>query len=249
MWRRATLKQHAKLFLKQHYWTAFAVCLVAIILGASSQSIQVVEKITPETGESISQATEWFSTGSGTLFDMITAPFRMLTRGILGLLTIGVGLFFVALRLVVGNNLRVGRARYFNHAIAGDNRFDYLFSTFKRGEWVELTFKLFYLDVVIFLWSLLLVIPGIIKTYQYKFVPFILAENPKYSIKQAMALSTSMTDNDKMNLFVLDLSFLGWYFLGSLLFGIGGMFVEPYVKATEATLYRLKEVRPDIRGE
>jgi hypothetical protein len=42
---------------------------------------------------------------------------------------------------------------------------------------------------------------------------------------------------------------LGWYFLGSLLFGIGGMFVEPYVKATEATLYRLKEVRPDIRGE
>lgn len=247
MWSREKLKDHAKLFLKQYYWTAFAVCLVAIILGASAQSISVLEKVTPNFGETTRNMEPMLRDGS--VWSYIVQGFRTFIRGFYGILSLGFALFFVALKVIVGNNMRVGRARYFINAIEGDNQFDYVFSTFKRGEWLDMTVKLFVLDAIIFLWSLLLFIPGIIKSYQYKFVPFILAQNPKLSIKEAMALSTTMTNNDKTNLFILDLSFIGWQILGTLLFGIGGIFVEPYIKATEATLYRLKEANPAILGE
>ena len=88
-----------------------------------------------------------------------------------------------------------------------------------------------------FLWSLLLVIPGIIKSYQYRMVPYILAENPSISAKRAFAMSKKMTDGEKWKMFVLDLSFIGWKLLGVLACGIGVYFVEPYLQATYAELY------------
>ncbi len=246
MWSRAKLKDHAKLFLKQHYLTAFVVCLIAIILGGSSQSPSILNRVTPDFGD----ATQVIEPMRDPAFwSHLARGLRLFLRSIYGIISIGFGLFFLALKLVVGNNMRIGRSRYFINAIEGDSQLDYLFSTFKRGEWMDMTVKMFILDAIIFLWSLLLVIPGIIKSYQYKFVPYILAQNPQMSITQAMAVSTTMTDKDKLNLFVLDLSFIGWQILGGLLFGIGGILVEPYIKATEATLYRLKEVNPSILGE
>lgn len=248
MWRRETLKSHAKLFLKEHYMTAFLVCLVAIILGASSESPEFLGRIAPGNGmfggifDSIRRGDP--STGSN-----IIAPLRYLLTSFIGIASISLALIFVALRIVVGNNIKVGRARYFSHAIGGDSQFEYVFSTFKRGEWGQMALKLLYVDVIIFLWGLLLIIPGIIKSYQYRFVPFILADNPQLSARQAMDISTTMTDNDKINLFVLDLSFFGWRLLSMLIPLVGPFLLEPYPKATEATLYRLKVANPSILGE
>ena len=248
MWRRETLKSHAKLFLKEHYMTAFLVCLVAIILGASTESPMFLRRIVP--GDVMfGQVFESIREGDPSVGTTFITPLRFLFKSLIGIVSLGLALVFVALRIVVGNNIKVGRARYFSHAIAGDSQFEYVFSTFKRGEWGQMALKLLYVDVIIFLWGLLLVIPGIIKSYQYRFVPFILAENPQLSARQAMDLSTTMTDNDKINLFVLDLSFLGWRILSGLIPLVGPFLLEPYPKATEATLYRLKAANPTILGE
>ena len=77
--------------------------------------------------------------------------------------------------------------------------------------------------------------PGIIKSYAYRMVPYILADNPKMDAMEAIALSRKMMDGQKWNTFVLDLSFLGWYLLGILALGIGTLFVHPYKFSTDAT--------------
>jgi uncharacterized membrane protein len=68
-------------------------------------------------------------------------------------------------------------------------------------------------------------------------VPYILADNPNIGYKRAIELSNNMTAGNKFNMFVLDLSFIGWYILGMLAFFIGTLFVLPYHFATEAELY------------
>jgi uncharacterized membrane protein len=73
-------------------------------------------------------------------------------------------------------------------------------------------------------------------------VPYILADNPDMGYKRAINLSKQMTKNEKLKIFVLDLSFLGWFILGGLLFGIGILFVQPYYDATNEELYlKLRE--------
>ena len=73
--------------------------------------------------------------------------------------------------------------------------------------------------------------------YSYRMVPYILADNPNFGADNAITLSRKMMDGNKFALFVLELSFLGWFLLGLLAFGVGILFVSPYVYATEAQLY------------
>ncbi len=68
-------------------------------------------------------------------------------------------------------------------------------------------------------------------------VPYILADNPSIGAERAIQLSNRMTGGEKWDMFVLDLSFLGWYILGMLALGIGVIFVNPYVDSTKAELY------------
>lgn len=85
--------------------------------------------------------------------------------------------------------------------------------------------------------SVALSIPLIIKIYSYRMTPWILADNPKIGYKRALQLSISMTRGHKFNMFVLDLSFIGWFLLGGLLCGIGVFFVMPYYQAVQAELF------------
>ena len=111
-----------------------------------------------------------------------------------------------------------------------------LFYGFKSGAYLNTVFTMFMMNLFIFLWSLLLVVPGIIKSYQYRMVPYIMAENPQMNYRDALALSSRMTEGHKLELFILELSFVGWIILGSLLCGIG-IFVQPYINATFAEVY------------
>lgn len=88
-----------------------------------------------------------------------------------------------------------------------------------------------------FLWSLLLVIPGSIKAYSYSMAMYILSENPEIGALEAINRSKAMMDGHKMELFVLQLSFIGWYLLCAVTFGIAGVWVIPYVNATMANFY------------
>ena len=92
------------------------------------------------------------------------------------------------------------------------------------------------------LWLFLFIVPGIIKAYEYSMIPYLLAENPNLSADEAFYLSKQMTTGQKADLFVLDLSFIGWIILGLICCGIGILFVLPYPQATRAEVYlNLKE--------
>ncbi|MGN0243892.1 MAG: DUF975 family protein, partial [Lachnospiraceae bacterium] len=82
----------------------------------------------------------------------------------------------------------------------------------------------------------------IVKSYEYFYVEYILAENPEMTYHDALALSRRMTQGEKWNIFKLQFSFIPWYLLCILTFGIGFFFLEPYVRATYVESYEcLKE--------
>ena len=94
-----------------------------------------------------------------------------------------------------------------------------------------------------FLWSLLLIVPGIVKSYAYSMAYYIKIDHPEYGWKQCVVASQQMMKGHKMEKFILDLSFIGWYIVGALCLGVGTLWVNPYVYATEAQFYE------SIKGE
>ena len=87
------------------------------------------------------------------------------------------------------------------------------------------------------LWSFLLVIPGIIKSYEYAIIPYILADDAEISSKDAFKKAREMMKGNKWRLFKLNFSFIGWGILCVLTFGVGTFFLMPYVSAASAEFY------------
>ncbi len=115
-------------------------------------------------------------------------------------------------------------------------QWDDLFSQFGR---FGTGFAQYFLrGLYIFLWSLLFIIPGIIKSYAYFMTPYILADNPDMTASEAIARSKQMMDGHKMELFVLHLSFIGWHLLAALVANLGYLALNPYVGASTAAFYR-----------
>lgn len=101
------------------------------------------------------------------------------------------------------------------------------------------TFLLGFLSTLfIALWSMLFVIPGIVKTYSYSMIYYIKADHPEYDWKQCIDESRRIMNGHKMELFIQDLSFIGWMIVGSLCFGIGTLWVNAYMQAAKAQFYR-----------
>ncbi len=114
---------------------------------------------------------------------------------------------------------------------------DSIFDGYKNGEWKRIggTYLLYYIYVI--LWTLLLIIPGIIKALSYSMTPFILQDDPTISGNAAIEKSMRMMDGHKMDLFWLFLSFIGWIILSIMTFGIGFILLEPYINTSVAHFY------------
>lgn len=102
--------------------------------------------------------------------------------------------------------------------------------------------------VFTFLWSLLLIVPGIVKSFSYSMSFYILAEHPEMTALEALNESKRIMDGHKLDLFVLMLSFLGWMILCSLTFGILLLYVEPYMYATYVNFYNMVKEQHTISG-
>lgn len=158
-----------------------------------------------------------------------------------GVVMVVIGLIIVALVLVidvfVANPLEVGIRRFFTQNLnqsASVKEITYAFDS----NYKNIAKTMFYRDLYTFLWSLLFIIPGIVKAYEYRMIPYLLAENPMMSKEEAFAASKQMMDGQKWRTFVLDLSFFGWILLSGFTCGILSIFyVNPYVFSTEAALY------------
>jgi uncharacterized membrane protein len=151
-------------------------------------------------------------------------------------------LILILLRVFIGYILEVGGRKYFIDLSAGNSNIGQLGYVFKEGSYFNVFITMLLRSIYLILWTLLLIIPGIIKFYAYRMVPYILADNPDMKAGRAIKLSKEMTDGEKFDIFVLDLSFFGWFILGILLLGIGILFVQPYYDSTNAELYlKLRE--------
>ncbi len=141
------------------------------------------------------------------------------------ILPMGYGLYVAFLGLGRGKELQVGE----------------LFAHFNKRVWVTLILQVVYTC----LWTLLLIVPGIIKSLSYAMTPFILADNPELSGNGAIEKSMAMMQGNKMKLFLLLLSFIGWLLLSTLTLGIGLFWVGPYMYQSMAAFYEdLKAENP-----
>ncbi|MFF2885836.1 DUF975 family protein [Paenibacillus sp. NPDC057967] len=225
MWERKELKDNAKYVLRTSYWKAF---LVSLILGFVSGGVSTpnVNFNYRSSDSSFDSQTEWIDWG-------LLAPFLALA---VGFILIAIFLL-LAFRIFLGFPLEVGSMKFFKRSAEQDVNLNHLGYAFNGQRYLDIVVAMLWRGFLNFLWYLLLIIPGIVKSYAYSMVPFILANNPNIGFKRSVELSNQMTRGHKFRIFVLDLSFLGWIFLGLLACGIGVLFVMPYINATKAELY------------
>lgn len=138
---------------------------------------------------------------------------------------------------LLGGTIHLGYAQFLLKQHDGGNpEFSDLFSQFHRfGTGFA---QAFLRNLYTFLWSLLLVIPGIVKSYSYAMTPFILAENPDMSASEAIRRSMVLMDGHKIELFCLDLTFIGWDILAAITLNLGHLALNPYKNAARAAFYR-----------
>ena len=225
MWSRQILKSNAKIALTGRYWRAFVVALLAGLLTGIAN-----------LGDTISNFLNQYDSYQSLFRSYDAAYPQIVFLDVLRTWVVPLTVFGLLLSIFVINNLRIGEARYFVQNHFGETHVETLFSGFRNG-YGNSVVAMFVTDLFIFLWSLLLLIPGIYKTYQYYMVPYILSDNPNIPGARARSISRAMTDGEKLNIFLLELSFIGWYLLGGLCLGIGVFFVNPYYEATKAELY------------
>lgn len=106
------------------------------------------------------------------------------------------------------------------------------------GRYLHNVWGMLLMSIFVMLWSLLLLIPGIIKAYAYRLTPYILVDNPELSANEAINLSRKMMKGHKFDLFCLELSFIGWILLGILTLGVGYLWLLPYMTTTLAGFYQ-----------
>ncbi|MEY8349248.1 DUF975 family protein [Bacillus cereus] len=148
-----------------------------------------------------------------------------ITVSIVAMIIIGpitLGAYYLVLNAVRGKEVRIG----------------YIFKWLSDGSKIMKSFSTYLLMYVyLILWTLLLIIPGIIKSFSYSMTYFILNDHPEYTANQAITESRHMMDGHKMDYFLLCLSFLGWFILSVVTFGIGFLWLAPYFYTTSAAFY------------
>lgn len=152
------------------------------------------------------------------------------------LAVVGVLAIWSLVQLIVGGFVSLGLIQYNMDLIDGKEvSFGTIFSKsalFGKALWLRIRMAIF-----TFLWTLLLIVPGIIKSFSYSMAGFIMAENPEISAKEAMRVSEEMMRGNKWRLFCLSFSFIGWNILACLSLGIGYLWLTPYMNAATASFY------------
>ena len=236
MWTRAELKTQGKAAFKLNYWKSVGAAFLLTLLSG----------ITTFGARSSTSST---STGTeGTDLEALAQQFNNLTEeqkkdlvivlvAIMGVIAI-IGIISVLLKSFVFNPLQLGCFAFFNNNVKNPPApLDTVGMGFRNYGHTFATFLL--RDLYLVLWSLLFVIPGIVKAYSYRMVPYIMAENPELSANETITRSREMMNGHKWNAFLLDLSFIGWYLLGVLTLNLLNVFwTNPYKENTDAALYQ-----------
>ena len=122
-----------------------------------------------------------------------------------------------------------------------------LFDGFRGGRYTRVFCALFLVNLFTFLWALLLIIPGIMKAFSYALTPYIIMDEPELTARQAITRSCEIMQGRRWKLFCLYLSFIGWGILSILTFGIGFLWLVPYMNASIAAFY--EDARAEYEAE
>ena len=208
--------------LKGKYWRAFLVILVLGLLASGGTSLQTSSQTLTETINLVdpSEMDETMELGAAVVGTIATA------MAVVGM----------AISLFVGNAADVGLAHYFILNTDSKPSFADAFYGFKV-KYLRNIGTLLLVGIKLALWSLLLVVPGIIKSFEYAIIPYILADDPEISSKEAFRKAKEMMMGNKWRLFKLNFSFFGWFVLCVVTCGLGTPFLLPYVSAANAEFY------------
>lgn len=216
------IKQNGKLHYQQHKVT-IVIGLIYLFLGAN---ISFNFSSSSTSQEELQQQFQGMSSEEAMSYAIGIITASLIISG-----------FVTLYKIFVGNIVQNGCMGYLTKSIHNEEpSIGEAFSGFKNYSSVLSATLL--RDVYTFLWSLLFIIPGIVKSYSYSMVDFIKAENPSIPANKAIEMSKTMTDGYKGNLFYLDLSFIGWNMLSVLTFGLLSiLFVNPYYLCSKAYAY------------
>lgn len=233
MWSREIIKSNAKTALHGKYLSAFLACLLAAVISGLFSILTAKYRI------------NYIKMEMSPLFYYKEIIEQQGTQSLISLIGTLYGIF-------IGFPLIVGLSRFFVRNRFGSTDIRNIFSGFKYGL-LNSVGTLFVTRLFIVLWTLLLIIPGIIKTLEYSMVNYILSDNPHLPGSRARQISRIMTEGQKGSIFVLSLSFLGWLLpvgiigfavmeevnliAGVIVLYLGCTAVAPYINASFAELY------------
>ena len=153
---------------------------------------------------------------------------------VFALIAVAIGLL---LKAMFFNPLEIGQDRFFHRNLEEKAEVKEVCYAFDRG-YKNSVKVMFFRDLYTILWTILFIIPGIVKAYEYRMIPYLLADNPDMDKAEAFKRSKEMMKGNKWRSFVLDLSFILWGILGAITFGIVNvLWVDPYKQLTDAALY------------
>ncbi len=262
MFDRANIKLYAKNRLRVKHFTVVLVLLITFLLGGSLANgvTTNLNLSNPLSGwsdtDTSADAPVWADPGQtipgyGTQTEDFATEFKaaleevldeldamlLIVLPIIAIITVLAIATALAFIIFLGNVMTVGAAGWLLRFVRGETPpVGELFACFRIYK--PSVMAMLIQGVYTFLWSLLFVIPGIVKAYAYSMVPYIIYENPNLTPNQAIRLSCKLTDGYKWDLFILNLSFIGWNILSTLTGGLVGiLYVYPYMGVTHATVY------------
>ena len=234
----AEFRLAAREALKGKWWLAVGVGILASILGGQSSGFNVNIEL-PESSEMPNASTPVDPEAFANAFEQILP--MILGIGAFALIT---GLLFGIAFFILGSVVGTGYAKFDLNLIdrreaAVGNLFAYF------ADWKRLSIANLLRALYVFLWTLLLVIPGIIASYSYAMTDYILAEELELSASEAIERSKTLMEGNRWKLFCLHLSFIGWDILCIFTFGIGYLWLTPYKRVAIADFYReISDTRP-----
>ena len=210
MWTREELKTRGKAAFLRNYWICVVAALILTLLVGSGTS---------NSGNSNNDSHQTNSVGisgftiSSDNFNVESfaerftplGPVKFVFTVFSGIVLLVIGLAFILIRIFVLAPFEVGGSRFFIENSMEKAGLGNILFGFQNGYYGKTVWTLFLKNLYIFLWSLLLLIPGIVKAYEYRMVPYLLADYPELSTEEAFRISREMMNGEKMNTFILDL--------------------------------------------
>ena len=228
---RSELKQRGGFRFRENYWRSVLVGFVYFLIsGGAVATTRSFNTTTTRTNSSFS---------ANASYNIADDPTVQWIIGLaIGILLIAIAVV-IAFSIFVANPLIVGIDTFFLRNSSGEAESFHLGDGFKHN-YLNVVKTMFFMNLWIILWSFLFYIPGIIKAYSYRLVPYILAENPDIDTNEALMRSEQLMRGNKWESFIYDLSFIGWYIVSIFTCGLLSIFwVHPYKLACDAELYRL----------